>query len=102
MGGNMARRLTDCGYKVTAVYDSYAPAAAELAKEIKATEGLIDRTRKRIEQIESELSDPALYDKNPGRAAGLAKQRSDLSNVLDRQENAWLELSSRYEEEMAQ
>ncbi|MCP5531476.1 MAG: NAD(P)-dependent oxidoreductase [Opitutaceae bacterium] len=36
MGGNMARRLTDCGYKVTAVYDSYAPAAAELAKEIKA------------------------------------------------------------------
>lgn len=36
MGGNMARRLKDCGYKVTAVYDSYAPAAAELAKEIGA------------------------------------------------------------------
>ena len=36
MGGNMARRLTDCGYKVTAVYDNYAPAAAELAKEIGA------------------------------------------------------------------
>jgi|UniRef100_UPI00404B4980 3-hydroxyisobutyrate dehydrogenase len=36
MGGNMARRLKDCGYKVTAVYDSYTPAAAELAKEIGA------------------------------------------------------------------
>lgn len=36
MGGNMARRLKDCGYTVTAVYDSYAPAAAALAKEIKA------------------------------------------------------------------
>ncbi|MFM1852184.1 MAG: hypothetical protein RIS54_1868 [Verrucomicrobiota bacterium] len=36
MGGNMARRLKDCGYKVTAVYDNYAPAAAELAKEIGA------------------------------------------------------------------
>jgi 3-hydroxyisobutyrate dehydrogenase len=36
MGGNMARRLKDCGYKVTAVYDSYAPAAAALAKEIGA------------------------------------------------------------------
>lgn len=36
MGGNMARRLKDCGYQVTAVYDSHAPAAASLAKEIKA------------------------------------------------------------------
>ncbi len=36
MGGNMARRLKDCGYTVTSVYDSYAPAAAALAKEIKA------------------------------------------------------------------
>jgi 3-hydroxyisobutyrate dehydrogenase len=36
MGGNMARRLKDCGYTVTAVYDSHAPAAAGLAKEIGA------------------------------------------------------------------
>ena len=36
MGANMARRLKDCGYAVTAVYDVHAPAAAELAKEIGA------------------------------------------------------------------
>ena len=36
MGGNMARRLKDCGYRITAVYDAYAPAAAELAKELGA------------------------------------------------------------------
>ena len=36
MGGNMARRLKDTGYTVTAVYDTHAPAAAELAKEIGA------------------------------------------------------------------
>lgn len=36
MGGNMARRLKDCGYKITAVYDHYAPAAAALAKELGA------------------------------------------------------------------
>lgn len=36
MGANMARRLTDCGYKVTAVYDVYQPSAAALAKEIGA------------------------------------------------------------------
>ena len=34
MGANMARRLMDCGYNVTAVYDVYAEGAAALAKEI--------------------------------------------------------------------
>jgi 3-hydroxyisobutyrate dehydrogenase len=36
MGANMARRLKDCGYPVTAVYDVHAPAAAALATEIGA------------------------------------------------------------------
>lgn len=36
MGGNMARRLKDCGYAVTAVYDAHAPAAAALAAELGA------------------------------------------------------------------
>ncbi|MEM8955655.1 MAG: NAD(P)-dependent oxidoreductase [Verrucomicrobiota bacterium] len=35
MGANMARRLKDKGYKVFAVYDSYAPLAQKLAKELK-------------------------------------------------------------------
>ena len=37
MGANMARRLKDCGYPVTAVYDVHAPSAASLAQEIGAT-----------------------------------------------------------------
>ena len=37
MGGNMARRLKDCGYPVTAVYDAQASSAATLATEIGAT-----------------------------------------------------------------
>ena len=36
MGANMARRLKDCGYAVTAVYDTHAPSAAALAREIGA------------------------------------------------------------------
>ncbi len=36
MGGNMARRLKDCSYPVTAVYDVHAPTAAALAQEIGA------------------------------------------------------------------
>src|SRR3954471_9294588 len=37
MGGNMARRLKDCGYAVTAVYDVHSSGARELAAEIGAT-----------------------------------------------------------------
>ncbi|MBI5771087.1 MAG: NAD(P)-dependent oxidoreductase [Verrucomicrobia bacterium] len=36
MGGNMARRLKDCGYHITAVYDTHAPTAAALARELGA------------------------------------------------------------------
>ena len=36
MGANMARRLKDKGYSVTAVYDHHAPLAADLAGEIGA------------------------------------------------------------------
>ncbi|MSU19241.1 MAG: NAD(P)-dependent oxidoreductase [Lacunisphaera sp.] len=36
MGGNMARRLKDCGYQITAVYDAHAPLAESLATEIGA------------------------------------------------------------------
>ena len=36
MGGNMARRLKDCGYPISAVYDAHAPLARELATELGA------------------------------------------------------------------
>jgi len=36
MGSNIARRLKDCGYPVTAVFDVHTPAAASLASEIGA------------------------------------------------------------------
>ena len=36
MGANMARRLKDCGYAVTTVYDVHAPVAATLAAELGA------------------------------------------------------------------
>ncbi|MET0261670.1 MAG: NAD(P)-dependent oxidoreductase [Rariglobus sp.] len=36
MGANMARRLKDCGYTLASVYDTHAPSASSLAKEIGA------------------------------------------------------------------
>ncbi len=72
-----------------------------LAKEIKATEGLIERTRKRIAAIEAELADPALYESDTQKMTRLAKERSDLDARLSQQEEKWLELSSEYEEAAA-
>ena len=34
MGGNMARRLAECGYEIAALYDSNAPVAQALAQEL--------------------------------------------------------------------
>ena len=61
-----------------------------MAKEIKATEALMERIRKRIELIEAELADPAL------------KERSDLAASLSMYEDKWLTLSAEYEEATAE
>ena len=79
-----------------------APAIEPLAKEIRATEALMDRMRKRIDLIEDELADPALYEKDPSTATRLAKERSQLSATLAGHEEKWLEMSAEYEEATAE
>jgi ATP-binding cassette subfamily F protein 3 len=73
-----------------------------LAKEIRATEALMDRLRKRVDAIEDQLADPALYEKDPVGATRLAKERSDLTGQLGRHEEKWLEMSAEYEEGIAE
>jgi ATP-binding cassette subfamily F protein 3 len=77
-------------------------AAEPLAREIRATEGLMDRLRRRIDQLEDELGDPVLYEKDPAKATRLARERSELSAQLSRNEEKWLEMSAEYEEAVAQ
>jgi ATP-binding cassette subfamily F protein 3 len=73
-----------------------------LAKQIRATEALMDRIRKRMDGIEDQLADPKLYEKDPTAATQLAKERSDLSNALAGHEETWLALSAEYEEGIAE
>ncbi|WP_379070698.1 ABC-F family ATP-binding cassette domain-containing protein [Mesorhizobium sp. UC74_2] len=73
-----------------------------LAKEIRATEGLMDRLRKRIDLIEDELANPALYEKDPIKATRFAKERSELAAQLDAHEERWLTMSAEYEEGIAE
>ena len=73
-----------------------------VAKEIRATEALMDRIRKRIDSIEDELADPAVYEKDPSTATQLAKERSKLTASLAGHEERWLTLSAEYEEGTAE
>jgi ATP-binding cassette subfamily F protein 3 len=73
-----------------------------LAKQIRATEALIDRIRGRIDTIEDELANPALYEKDPVGATRLAKERSELGGALTGHEERWLKLSEEYETGIAE
>jgi 3-hydroxyisobutyrate dehydrogenase len=60
MGANMARRLKDSGYAVTAVYDTHFASARELAAEIGAEPcTTLDRVTARAEVIFTVVSDDA-------------------------------------------
>jgi len=60
MGANMARRLKDQGYRVTAVYDSQAPLAAELAAELRAeAAGTLSRVTELADVILTVVTDDA-------------------------------------------
>ncbi|MGN6470217.1 MAG: ABC-F family ATP-binding cassette domain-containing protein [Rhizobiaceae bacterium] len=72
-----------------------------LAKEIKATEALIERLRARIEAIETRMADPALYEKEPAKVTELTKERGELAGKLAAQEDRWLALSTEYEDALA-
>ncbi|WPZ14005.1 ABC-F family ATP-binding cassette domain-containing protein [Nitratireductor rhodophyticola] len=100
---NREKRETDKASKADKRKEAARKRAAlePLAKEIKATEGLIERTRRRIDAIEARLADTSLYDKEPKKVSELAKERSDLATMLARHEDRWLTLSSEYEEGMA-
>ena len=63
---------------------------------------MIERTRQRLDAIEDQLADPTLYQKDPKAMTQLSKERADLASTLARHEERWLELSSRYEEGIAQ
>ncbi len=73
-----------------------------VAKEIKATEGLIERTRQRIDRIDGEMATPDVHQQAPDRISTLAKERAKLVEALAGHEDRWLELSTRYEEGMAE
>lgn len=69
-----------------------------LKKKIDEIQSLIDRIERLIQGIDTELSDPEIYAKNPGRAADLTTARANAQKKLEASEEEWLALSTELEE----
>lgn len=76
-------------------------ALAPLQKKIKESEQLIQKLQKQIQGFEGQLEDPALYEKDPQKAIRINKELSEARSSLANLEDQWLELSTEYEEAMA-
>jgi ATP-binding cassette subfamily F protein 3 len=74
---------------------------APLLKKIKETESLMQKLQKQIHGFTSQLEDPALYEKEPQKAIRINKEMSEAKSALADAEDKWLEMSSEYEEAMA-
>ncbi|WP_425963579.1 ABC-F family ATP-binding cassette domain-containing protein [Rhizobium nepotum] len=75
---------------------------APLKKKINEIESLTTKLEKMIQALDTELADPALYEKAPAKAALKVKERGEAASKLSDAEEQWLLLSSEYEDAMAQ
>ena len=62
-------------------------------RELEALPAKIEALEKEIAEIETALGDPAIYAKDPAKAATLAERLAPAKEELDAAETRWLELS---------
>ena len=96
-----ARKLDNSGGSKAGQRKAAAERRRELAplrKKINEIESLTADLEKRIQKLDSDLADPAIYEKAPDDAALKAKQRSEAQRQLAEAEEEWLLLSGEYEE----
>ena len=62
----------------------------------------MDRMRKRIDVIEDQLADPALYEKDPDRRPSWPRSARSSPPTLAGHEEKWLAMSAEYEEATAE
>ncbi|WP_427022993.1 ABC-F family ATP-binding cassette domain-containing protein [Aureimonas ureilytica] len=72
-----------------------------LKKKISALEIQMGRLQETIADLDRKLADPALYTKDPAKAADLGKQKANAERTLQKCEGEWLELSEEHDAAMA-
>jgi ATP-binding cassette, subfamily F, member 3 len=74
---------------------------APLRRRVTQAETAIARLTKEMAQIDSQLAEPGLFARDPGKAAALSKARADAGAALARAEDDWLAASTAIETAMA-
>ena len=72
-------------------------ATADIRKRISAAEREMEKIRKELAGIDTELADPSLYDTDPKKAVALGRSRDRLNAALDAAEETWLAASEEFE-----
>ncbi len=75
-------------------------ALAPLRKRIADAEAQMKRLATDIAALDVKLAQPDLFARDPAKAAGLAKERSERTEALARAEEEWLAASGEYESAM--
>jgi ATP-binding cassette subfamily F protein 3 len=69
-----------------------------LRRRIKSAEADMARLGNALADLDSRLSDPHLFGRDPREAARLSKQRADTAAALQKAEEDWLDASAAYEQ----
>jgi ATP-binding cassette subfamily F protein 3 len=64
-----------------------------LRRKVEAAEQVMTRCTRNLAELETQLADPDLYVKTPGKVAELTKRRDNAKSKLDEAEAAWMVLA---------
>jgi ATP-binding cassette subfamily F protein 3 len=67
--------------------------AGPLKRRLEAAEAVVARTTKALEEIDAVLADPAIYVKDPRKAADLGQKRLKAQAAVDKAEAEWIDIA---------
>jgi ATP-binding cassette subfamily F protein 3 len=67
--------------------------AGPLKRRLEAAEAVVTRTTKALEEIDAVLADPAIYVKDPRKAADLGQKRLKAQASVDKAEAEWMDIA---------
>ncbi|MBB3935142.1 ABC-F family ATP-binding cassette domain-containing protein [Aureimonas phyllosphaerae] len=106
-GGNQGEAIEEATVPVVSKVDQRRLAAEKrealkpLKKKITNLEVQMSRLQATIKDLDEKLADPALYTRDPAKAADLGRQKSSAEKTLERCEAEWLEFTEEHDSAMA-
>ncbi|KQQ91280.1 ABC-F family ATP-binding cassette domain-containing protein [Aureimonas sp. Leaf324] len=106
-GGNQGEAIEDAPALVVSKVDQRRLAAEKrealkpLKKKITNLEVQMSRLQATIKDLDEKLADPALYTRDPAKAADLGRQKSSAEKTLEKCEADWLEFTEEHDSAMA-